>query len=754
MSILISLDESLVNRIKVVIERYNNSNLPVEIVIGKFKGVFIRDIGEESYTKLFHYLKENSQYQYTSRDDILISNYTDNFDIDLTQYNIRLQLVKSHYIIKRNTGGSHEFSGRDYSIRMFKHPDGSHQVNISLKPDKYDINKIFKPLKLLFKPITKTNFLISYTERRQVTESYNFLLKKNGKNPIMIFNKPYNLTKDHIQYVFNPSSRYLVFPKLDGIRYLLYFIEGSSYFINYTEFMKISDEEDELLNNTLLDGEIVGDTFYSFDVIFWKGEDVRKLDRLDRLNLIKDANFTFKLSVILPEKDLQKGIDKFLNNPSTEIPLDGIVLAPDGEKYNNNKTYKYKPHTHQFIDFFVRKNIGPSIAPLNRTSPSRPFGARVGSADEFGRAPELPSVVHAERVRGGEFGPSIDDWVLKVKDYNGSLTPFKGSVKFPINQKHINLEKLNPEQIKILQDGEGGIIEFKWEDNTFLPIRHRSDKVNPNFIEVASIIWDEINDPLILFNILKSPGVILEKETGLFDSILFSGSEKYRSMSYEKKQCFLKSLRQNFSINLTPHEWLNFETNTYRKIIFLCIYQDFFIDYFIKIRETTLESKQLGNCIYNTIFSKYSLEYFTQNIIPKLVREYPKIIDFLEKEDEQTNRALNILLTEISKLSLNASYKKFIGRLSIGDHLDPDVLEYISILFRKDIYLLDSDKYQLFKSNRPYCYKGLSSIVIAFSSKGEGLYRYQSVGRLNSLGIPEYEFSEEDTLIRQIKSLP
>jgi hypothetical protein len=57
MSVLISLDETLVNRIKVAIEKYNNSSLPLEIVIGKFKGIFVRDIGEESYNKLFNFLK-------------------------------------------------------------------------------------------------------------------------------------------------------------------------------------------------------------------------------------------------------------------------------------------------------------------------------------------------------------------------------------------------------------------------------------------------------------------------------------------------------------------------------------------------------------------------------------------------------------------------------------------------------------------------------------------------------------------------
>jgi hypothetical protein len=174
------------------------------------------------------------------------------------------------------------------------------------------------------------------------------------------------------------------------------------------------------------------------------------------------------------------------------------------------------------------------------------------------------------------------------------------------------------------------------------------------------------------------------------------------------------------------------------------MYQDCFVENFLKIRKTTLESPQLSNSIYYTIFTTYSLDFLMEKI-PKLLNQSEQI----ELKDEKSTTALGILLSEISKISLNSSYKKFIGRLSIGDHLDPDILEYISILFGKDIYLVDSNG-KLFKSNRPYIFKGLPSIIITFK-EGGGDYIYQSVGRINSNGVVEYEFGSEDSLIRQIR---
>ena len=802
MTVFISLDETLVNRINLTIEKYNNSPLPVEIVVGKFKGVFVRDIGIESYNKLFACLK-NSGYSYCIKDNILISNYIDNFDIDLTQYNIRLQAVKAHYSLP---GITHEFKygityaqssplgsiiEEDCTIRMFKHPDGSNQVNIIFKPGKYNINKLFQPLKRVFKSITKTNFLISYTERRQVTESYNILVKKNGKNPNMVFNKPYNLTREHISDVFNPINQYLLFPKLDGVRYLLYFIDSSSYLLNYTDFLKLSDDEDSDLDNTLLDGELIDNIYYPFDVLYCKGEDVRRKTRLDRLTYLEKINTTLKLVVIPPEKDIQLGLHKYFynsNNPPISglkdvfPPLDGVILASNINSYNNNKTLKYKPHTHQVIDFEIKY-------------------------DGAGRG------------------------VLYVKDYNGGLTIFRGSDKYPYNTQysHIKLDKYTTQQVEIVK--KGGIVEFRWDQDlkTFIPVRNRNDKLNPNFIEVAKIIWDEINDPVKLFPNnyarLNSPfckDFILSENinngSGLFHSILYSGSEKYRNMVPDKKESFVKTLRQNFTANLEIKDWLKIGDGN----IAFSMYKIFFIDSFKKIyNTTTVESPRLKNNIYYDMFKSHSLDFFVKTLLPEIFdislinRPFPKTPrngdippipvsdlgggapsspqrgreaitapsgrlseaitapsgrlseaipvesckdirvspDFTTKyfKDgvQKYGTALKILFSEISKISLTSSYKKFIGKLSISDCLDQDILDYISIVFKKDIFVLESSTGLLLC--RTTTLRKLKSIIICYSSQDN---IYKSVGRLNKEGIVDREFDPDDDLVKNISSAP
>ena len=786
MTVFISLDETLVNRINLTIEKYNNSPLPVEIVLGKFKGIFVRDIGIESYNKLFACLK-NSGYSYCVKDNILISNYIDNFDIDLTQYNIRLQAVKTHYSLP---GTTHEFkygiayaqssplasrpqrglegappprslepadsspSGsrpkgervrmgssieEDCTIRMFKHPDGSNQVNIIFKAGKYNINKLFQPLKRVFKSITKTNFLISYTERRQVTESYNILVKKNGKNPNMVFNKPYNLTREHISDVFNPINQYLLFPKLDGVRYLLYFTDSSSYLLNYTDFLKLSDDEDEDLDNTLLDGELIDNIYYPFDVLYCKGEDVRRKTRLDRLSYLEKINTTLKLVVIPPEKDIQLGLHKyFYNSTAQNPPLDGVILTSNITCYNNNKTLKYKPHTHQVIDFEVK-------------------------CDGTGRG------------------------FLYVKDYNGGLTIFRGSDKYPYNTQYsqIKLDKYNTQQIEIVK--KGGIAEFKWDEDlkTFIPVRNRNDKLNPNFIEVAKIIWDEINDPVKLFPNnyarLNSPfckDFILSENinngSGLFHSILYSGSEKYRNMVPDKKDSFVKTLRQNFTANLKIKDWLKIGDGN----IAFSMYKIFFIDSFKKIyNTTTVESPRLKNNIYYDMFKSHSLDFFVETLLPEIfdidlinspflktfqsgdplkisvesrrdIRDSPNFTTKYFKDGVQKyGTALKILFSEISKISLTSSYKKFIGKLSISDCLDQDILNYISIVFKKDIFVLESSTGLLLC--RTTTLRKLKSIIICYSSQDN---IYKSVGRLNKEGIVDREFDPDDDLVKNISS--
>lgn len=724
MTVYISLDETLVNRINIVIEKYNNFLLPVEIVLGKFKGVFVKDIGRESYDILYKFMKNADGYSYGTRDQISISNSIENFDIDLTQYNIRIQPVKSHYSIG---GVTHEFKSENpkpHTVKMFNHPDGSFQTSIFFKPFKYTITQLFQPLKTVFKPIIKTDYLISYTERRQVTESYNILVKKKGKTPNIIFNKPYNLTREHIHEILNPSNGYILFPKLDGVRYFLYFVDSSCYLLNYTDFLKLSDSEDGDIDNTLLDGEFINGVYYPFDVLYWRGEDVRRRSRSDRLNCLKTLNTTFNMIVIPPEKDIKTGLEKYFKNPDQSTPLDGVIITCNFSPYLNNKTFKYKPHEEQLIDFIVKWNDSKKIE-------------------------------------------------LYVKDYNNTLSPFRGSDKNPYyvggDKGYVKLDKCSSSKIDILR--KGGVVEFKWDENEkcFFPVRNRTDKLNPNFVEVAKTIWDEIKDPVEIsfdsdiYTYIHSPisdRLILLENTfhDIFDSILHSGSPQYRDLNPEKKKSFVKSLRQNFINNPKFEDWLNLDDgriafNAYKKEL---------VENFIKIYNTsTVESPRLKNNIYYDIFRKRPIELFINTIIPEMVENFqtdktlPKIPTVFksnhfkdgEKKHEKYATAIDLLFNEISNFSIRSSYKKFIGKICMSEKLEQDIIDYISLIFKKDIYVLDKNTGLV--TVKTSSIKNAKSILISYSTEEN---RFWSIGRVKGgfEGV-ESDFLPDDEMVIKLR---
>lgn len=752
----IVLDDTLVNRIKYAIDKYNNSGSHIEVVVGKFKGTFVNDIGLESYNKLLSFLKNHKDFNYTLKNNITIYNSTEKFDIDLTQYNIRIQPIKYNVAGYVLTGSTHEFGSLDdtYTIRMYHHPDGGgRHLNIIFKPtsnggilspstrptgERVDlrdserdlapielrdrnnltrIKRLFQTLKVVFRPITKSNFLISYTERKQVIGSYNILVKKNGRNPGIIFNSPFNLTRSHISEVFNPINEYLLFPKLDGIRYLLYFIDGSCYLLNYTEFLKLSDSEEVDLDNTLIDGELIDNVYYPFDVLYWMGQDVRRQSRLKRLSYLDDLKSNVNMRIIAPEKNIKIGLDKYFYNYTSDKtvgdnlqtgglqvsipPLDGVILAPNNCPYNNTKTLKYKPHTHQVIDFEVK----------------------------------------------------CDDKKFKIyiKNYTG-MTAFGGSDIFPYPERDLDFADYTSDELDIIK--REGIVEFRWDlgRNLFVPVRNRTDKINPNFVEVAKIIWNEINDPIKLQppqfapHQLNSPTYV---ESGLFHSVLYSGSDIYRKMSEEKKIVFVRNLRQNF-LTIKLDDWIKWEGA-------FPLYKKIFVEIFLSIHKTIMvESPKLKNTIYYNIFSNKSADIFVNDIIPKFLGdkiggcESPPIGDSADK----STIALYLLFGEISKLTIPVAHKKFIVKLSKKNELDQDSIDYMSLIFKKDIYVVDLTSKSLICHTSQL--KGYTSIIIGYGKEDcespdrnvwcpQSLYR--SMGCLRN-GIIEFEFSSDDEMIK------
>ena len=691
----ITLDINLVNRINLILNKSKSFAQKLEIIVGKFRKGFIPNVGETEYTKLFNCLKNNKSYTHSHHQQTPITQNYDYFDVDLTQFNIRI--YPSKYTTEK-IGDTHIFTHttESYSIKLFNPNSSDYQVFVNFSTCNLDIKSLFSPLKILFYPITKTRHLISYSERKQVILHYNSIIKKQSKNPIILFNKPQTLNRTHLGFLLENQDKFLVFPKLDGIRYFMFIMENSIYLLNYTEFLKYSDNESSDYNKTIIDGELIDNIFYPFDILFWKGEDVRKLDRLSRLGFLKELDVSIPIKIIEPDTNLTQGFKKYYETPQT----DGIIMVYRDVPYNNSYTYKFKPHYMQYIDFYIQ------------------------------------------------------DMKLMIKTPNG-IEPFKGTPQYPYSGV-----LGNPDNFDIKNES---IVECKWSDNMFIPVRERTDKINPNFIDVANIIWEEINNPIMpsdFLNIHPVPPNRIEKfYTPIYDniyrvgtlsegscllhSILNSSSEKYREMTIVQRMEFVKNLRLNLAKNLSLEEWKKLGNG----MVAMVTFQECFVIYFEKIYDTII---QLGNPnslekIYHEIFSLHSKDYYRQHLLEKIT------IDDLENNIEFTfrntgySKFFTILINEIRQVSLKTAYQQFCEKLSNPHQwIDDFFIDYISKKFNKNIYFISA------KTRMPYTvpspHRDSNCIVVLYFENSH----FEAIQHKDQEDNIIYEFSPDSIFIQNI----
>ena len=249
------------------------------------------------------------------------------------------------------------------------------------------------------------------------------------------------------------SQPYAITYKLDGVRSYLYITRrGMVTLITGTVIKQIACMDSSDFDETVLDGELTN-AFHAFDVICWKGRDLRGDDKYGclrtRLALIdvlvrrttqrdmflaKEYYFTDSMT------ELQATLKSLLSKPSfVYADVDGIIFVPSEEVYPRTKIWrglmKWKPRVT--IDFRVHGNV-----------------LFVNSA-------------HREI----EFKP---DDMHQVGTLRQTFTSMK------------------------CEDGE--IYECYWEPNLkmFIPVRHRADKAKPNFIDIALDNFYAIRNPVTL----------------------------------------------------------------------------------------------------------------------------------------------------------------------------------------------------------------------------------------------------------------
>lgn len=290
------------------------------------------------------------------------------------------------------------------------------------------------------------------------------------------------------------SAKYSATIKADGYRKWLYTNKGAIYLLMAPFDMNKIENDKSLISDpgSLLEGELVvlesgegsgEEVLFIYDVLFFKGKDLRSLGHDERLKrafaFIKNYKGPLKLKVkdFIPFSTLEFFYSACNEILDKDFPFktDGLVFTPIRAPYDPSISYlplhkrqltlvndvcKWKPWDRLTIDF--------SVIPASY------------SVDEDKRAYKLYAME------------------------KGELKEFRGTPRFPFYSDR----DLDPEGLEELR--EGAIVEFKPVGGGKLKMLGvRMDKQKPNGMEIAEDIWTDINEPLLEGVIRgESPGLI------------------------------------------------------------------------------------------------------------------------------------------------------------------------------------------------------------------------------------------------------
>jgi hypothetical protein len=243
-------------------------------------------------------------------------------------------------------------------------------------------------------------------------------------------NQPITLSNEN----FDKKMMYYLTYKLDGKRHLY----QNGYLI--TSKLEKFRFPLNVPHGTLLDGELYEGKYYAFDILFYKNNDIRKLNFTERLNLLeniekhKDKNWCLKRYWSPYDNSIKNNFYEIKKLYKKDMKIggkvDGVIFTPDTNYYAT--VLKWKQDVT--IDFKIHKVI-----------------------------------------------PCIFELLLQ----NGSV---------------YTKVKLTQKQFDTYQDNT--VVEFMWKKK-FIPIRARPDKINSNYTTVIDSNWKQIETPVNMRSLLS-----------------------------------------------------------------------------------------------------------------------------------------------------------------------------------------------------------------------------------------------------------
>ena len=505
----LSIDSSTISDIKNILNGTTTEH-ELEFRLGHFEKTrdgkrFVPGVSKSIFKKLLKLLSEKTKYtttnsyvQYYDNDirkvDGLIQKKIRIAYKDIAFVKIGVRLSKSiEKTISEEPIGNVKFSRKrtrySFSFEGFlidltsidTNGTISYEVEIEFNKVPSGLEHLIHPLKYILELAYSDNhvYLIQEEEQLQVIDIYNnlfsdFIKRKNinlqpGKM-VRFENKPRNIKRKDISFMTNYSAT----NKLEGVSYFLIICRRGIYILNQTDIDKLHNQPIPEYEGTLLHGEWFEGGFYIFDVIRFKGEDITLKTHPQRLSYAEQVLpllskileggilTTIKIKTFIYSGNLEddtKNIVRDMYNTYGSNSLmfnDGIIYTPVDLPYINNDTLKFKFPWYMTIDFYIDNKH--------------------------------------------QNGDDIN-FDVKVYDKNNNLVLFDKTFKHKINPV-LQVSKNNSLYGKL---ENGMIVESQYDknSNTFIPFRIRDDKDRPNFIGVASDVFNDMINPLGLDELVK-----------------------------------------------------------------------------------------------------------------------------------------------------------------------------------------------------------------------------------------------------------
>ena len=178
-----------------------------------------------------------------------------------------------------------------------------------------------------------------------------------------ITNHTIGLTSRNIKNIF---TNYAVTEKADGENNFIFINTDGIYLLNdRSTIIKLDLKlKDKSLINTLINGEYIQNlnSFYTFDILIYKGNEITESHLPDRLKFMKDvqnginASGSFKLfTKKYHMTNMIESSDKIYNKTKFPYQIDGLIYTAINQGFRS-VGYKWKPLNEVTTDFLVKES--------------------------------------------------------------------------------------------------------------------------------------------------------------------------------------------------------------------------------------------------------------------------------------------------------------------------------------------------------------------------------------------------------------